>query len=397
MSKAQLVITAVVLEGRGKAQVARDYDLSRQWVHQLVARYHADGAAAFAPRSRRPHTNARAISAAIEDKIVRLRKTLDKAGYDAGAATIAEHLARDPAVTKVPALSTIWRILSRRGFVTPQPHKRPRSAWRRFCAEQPNELWQADVTHWRLADHTEIEILNILDDHSRVALASLARPTITGPDVLDTFLTVFTRWGTPASVLTEAGAIFTATPRRGGRSALQVSFGELGINYINSRPYHPQTCGKIERFHQTLKKRLSALPPARSITELQTQLDDFTAYYNTIRPHRALHRQTPSQAFSTRPKAFPTGYRIAPHSRVRHDRIDAAGVITIRYNSRLHHIGLSKHLRGTHVIVLIDDLDIRVLNRHTGQLIRKLVLDPTRDYQPRGVKCGNSPENRPKV
>ena len=244
MSKAQLVITAVVLEGRGKAQVAGDYDLSRQWVHQLVTRYHADGAAAFAPRSRRPHTNARAISAAIEDKIVRLRKTLDKAGYDAGAATIAEHLARDPAVTKVPALSTIWRILSRRGFVTPQPHKRPRSAWRRFCAEQPNELWQADVTHWRLADHTEIEILNILDDHSRVALASLARPTITGPDVLDTFLTVFTRWGTPASVLTEAGAIFTATPRRGGRSALQVSFGELGINYINSRPYHPQTCGK---------------------------------------------------------------------------------------------------------------------------------------------------------
>jgi hypothetical protein len=82
---------------------------------------------------------------------------------------------------------------------------------------------------------------------------------------------------------------------------------------------------------------------------------------------------------------------------VRHDRIDAASVITIRYHSRLHHIGLSKHLRGTHVIVLIDDLDIRVLHRHSGQLIRKLVLDPTRDYQPRGVKCGNSPENRPKV
>jgi transposase InsO family protein len=368
--------------------------LSRQWVHQLVARYNSDGPAAFQPRSRRPHTNARAISAALEDKIVRLRKTLDKAGYDAGAATIAEHLARDPEVAKVPALSTIWRILARRGFITPQPHKRPRSAWKRFTAAQPNELWQADATHWHLADGTQAEILNLLDDHARLVVASLARPTMTGPDVVDTFLAAFARRGTPASVLTDNGAIFTATPRRGGRSALQVVLGELGINYINSRPYHPQTCGKIERLHQTLKKRLAALPPARSITELQTQLDEFTTYYNTIRPHRAIDRRTPQHAFNARPKAFPTGYRIPPHYRVRHDRIDAAGVITIRYNSRLHHIGLSKHRTGTNVTVLIDDRNIRVLDRNTGTLIRKLVLDPTRDYQPRGVKCGNSPENR---
>jgi transposase InsO family protein len=394
MSKAQLVITAVVLEGRSKSQVARDYDLSRQWVHRLVTRYKTDGPAAFQPHSRRPHTNARAINAVLEDKIVRLRKTLDKAGYDAGAATIAEHLTRDPDVTKVPALSTIWRILARRGFIVPQPHKRPRSAWKRFTAAQPNELWQADTTHWHLADGTEAEILNLLDDHSRLALRSLARPTMTGPDVMDTFLAAFTGWGTPATVLTDNGAIFTATPRRGGRTALQVTLGELGINYINSRPYHPQTCGKIERFHQTLKKHLRALPGARCIAELQTQLDEFTTYYNTVRPHRAVDRRTPLQAFDARPKAFPTGYLIPPHYRVRHDRIDAAGVITLRYNSRLHHIGLSKHLRGTNVLVLIDDLDVRVLNRNTGTLIRKLTLDPNRDYQPRGVKCGNSPENR---
>ncbi len=397
MSKAQLVITDVVLEGRSKSEVARDYDLSRQWVHQLVTRYHSDGAAAFEPHSRRPHTNARAISAALEDKIVRLRKTLDKAGYDAGAATIAEHLSRDPHVTKVPALSTIWRILTRRGFIVAQPHKRPRSAWKRFTAAQPNELWQADTTHWHLADHTEAEIFNILDDHSRLALTSIAQPTITGPDVMDTFLAAFTRWGTPAAVLTDNGAIFTATPRRGGRTALQITLGELGINYINSRPYHPQTCGKVERFHQTLKKHLRALPAARTITELQTQLDEFTSYYNTIRPHRAVDRRTPLQAFNARPKAFPTGYLIPPHYRVRHDRIDAAGVITLRYNSRLHHIGLSKHRTGTKVTVLIDDRDIRVLDRNTGTLLRKLVLDPTRDYQPRGVKCGNSPENRLKA
>jgi transposase InsO family protein len=394
MSKAQLVITAVVLEGRSKSEVARDYEVSRQWVHQLVTRYQTEGAAAFEPRSRRPHHSPQAVSAELEERIVRLRKTLAKAGYDAGAATIAEHLARDAEVPKVPALSTIWRILSRRGFVVPQPHKRPRSAWKRFTAAQPNELWQADVTHWQLADDTEVEILNFLDDHSRVGLASQARPTVTGPDVTDTFTTACARWGTPAAVLTDNGAIFTATPRRGGRSALQVLLGALGVKYLTSRPYHPQTCGKIERFHQTLKKYLRAQPPAHTLAELQHQLDDFLVYYNTIRPHRALHRHTPIEAFNARPKAFPSGYQIPPHYRVRHDKIDAAGVITIRYNSRLHHIGLGKRRRGTNVIVLIDDLDIHVLDRHTGTPIRKLVLDPTRDYQPRGVKCGNSPENR---
>jgi integrase-like protein len=185
-----------------------------------------------------------------------------------------------------------------------------------------------------------------------------------------------------------------ARPRGGGRTALQVILGELAIKYLSSRPYHPQTCGKVERFHQTLKKRLRAATPAHTIAELQAQLDDFTRYYNTIRPHRAVGRRTPLQAFNARPKAFPTGYQTPPHYRVRHDRIDAAGVITLRHNSRLHHIGLSKRRRGTYVIVLINDLDIRVLHRDTGHLIRKLVLDPTRDHQPRGVKCGNSPENR---
>jgi transposase len=236
MSKAQLVITAVVLEGRSKSEVARDYGMSRYWVQQLVKRFEFEGAAAYQARSRRPHHNSRATDAAIEDAIIRLRKTLTKQGYDAGAATIAEHLSRDPAVTKVPAVATIWRVLCRRGFVAPQPRKRPRSAWKRFCADQPNELWQADVTHWHLADHTSAEILNLLDDHSRLAIASHTRPTIVGPDVTDIFTAAFTQWGTPASVLTDNGAIFTATPRRGGRTALQIILGELGIKYFSSRP-----------------------------------------------------------------------------------------------------------------------------------------------------------------
>ena len=396
MSKAQLVITAVVLEGRSKSEVARDYDVSRQWVQQLCKRYATEGDAAYRPRSRRPHHSPQATTIEVEDRIILLRKTLTRRGLDAGADTIAAHLATDPSIPNVPAISTIWRILKRRGFVTPQPHKRPRSSWKRFEAELPNQRWQADATHWHLAHGGGAEILNIIDDHSRLAIASLARRTITGPDVTTTFTTALSSWGPPASVLTDNGAIFTGQPRRGGRTALEITLGTLGIRYLNSRPYHPQTCGKIERFHQTQKKWLTA-HPAATLAQLQILLDEFTDYYNTVRPHRAIGRTTPIQAFNARPKATPTGYLIPAHCRVRHDRIDAAGVITIRYNSRLHHIGLSKRRRGTHVLVLINDRDIRVLDRNSGQLIRKLTLDPSRDYQPRGVKCGNSPENRLKV
>jgi transposase len=180
MSLARLVITAVTVEGRSKSEVARNYGVSRVWVQKLVHRYQREGPAAFQRRSRRPHSNPRAVDLEIQDQIVRLRKTLTKRGLDAGAETIAAHSAADGTTSPVPAVCTIWRILSRRGFVWPQPQKRPRSSWKTFCAEQPNERWQADITHWRLADQTEVEILNILDDHSRVNLAAHARRVTTG-------------------------------------------------------------------------------------------------------------------------------------------------------------------------------------------------------------------------
>jgi transposase InsO family protein len=166
MSMARVVIMAVVLEGRSRSAVARDYGVSRRWVQTLVARYLAEGESAFEPRSRRPHTSPQRTSQAVEDAIVALRKDLTEAGHDAGAETIAWHLRRQAGSS--PSVATIWRILSRRGFVTPQPHKRPRSSWRRFEASLPNEVWQADITHWPLAGGNDAEILNILDDHSRL-------------------------------------------------------------------------------------------------------------------------------------------------------------------------------------------------------------------------------------
>src|SRR5258706_10680706 len=143
MALEQVVVAAVRVEGRSKSEVARSYGVSRRWVHELCKRFDAHGEAGLEPRSRRPHRSPHQTSDEVEDQIVSLRKTLSEAGFDAGAHTIALHLPQvhDP----IPSAATIWRILARRGFVTPQPQKRPKSSHIRFCAEQPNELWQADV------------------------------------------------------------------------------------------------------------------------------------------------------------------------------------------------------------------------------------------------------------
>lgn len=393
MSLAELVIVSVVVEGRSKSEVARDYKISRYWVQQLVRRYEAEGEAAFLPRSRRPHTNPRALSPELEDRIVRLRKELSKKGLDAGAETIRTHLQRAN-VERLPSASTIWRILTRRGFVTPQPRKRPKGAGRRFAAEQPNERWQADTTHWQLADGTSVEILNILDDHSRLDLLSKARPTTTGADVVAGFRTAFKRYGIPASVLTDNGAVFTGTPRRGGRVALEIELDLLGVRFHHSRPYHPQTCGKVERFHQTQKKWLAAQPAPATLADLQRQLDRFRHYYNTVRPHRAVNRRTPQQAYQARPKAAPAKPPIPVHYRVRRDKTDAIGVVTLRYDSQLRHIGLGREHARKRILMLIADRYLRAVDAETGELLRELTIDPAKNYQPLGRPPG-PPKGRP--
>jgi transposase InsO family protein len=381
MSLARLVITAVRVEGRSKSAVAREYGISRRWVHELVSRYDTAGDAGLVPRSRRPHTSPTRTPIRVEEAIVAWRKTLSDQGLDAGAETIAVHLAGE--LGAAPSTATIWRILSRRGFVTPQPHKRPRSSYIRFAADLPNERWQTDITHWHLADDTGVEILNIIDDHSRYAIASTTRPVFKAADVVAVFLHAADQHGPPGTLLTDNGAVFTAAPRH-GRCALETELGTLGITHARSRPYHPQTCGKVERFHQTLKRWLARHDPAATTADLQTQLDTFRGYYNQTRPHRALHRRTPASAYTARPKAVPippAPARAPRHYRVRVDRVDPSGVVTLRHTSRLHHIGIGRAHAGTRVTLLIADLHIRIIT-DDGQLLRELTLNPSRDYQP---------------
>jgi transposase InsO family protein len=331
----------------------------------------------------------------VEDEIIRWRKQLVEQGLDAGAATIHYHLSR--CGDDVPSVATIWRVLGRRGFVTPQPHKRPKSSWIRFEAQLPNECWQADITHWQLADGTGVDICNLLDDYSRVITASRAFPVTTAKAVVGVFRQAARQWGLPASMLTDNGCVFTAW-HRGGTTTFELELLGHGIELKHSRPYHPQTCGKVERFHQTLKKYLAKQPAADTIEELQTQIDWFTDYYNHQRPHRAKNRQTPKSAYDSRDKARPNPNLEHKGVRVRQDRVDKTGVVTLRHNGRLHHIGIGRDHNRKRVLMLIAALDIRIITPQ-GELLRQLTLDPTKDYQgtgrPPGPPKGRTP-NRAK-
>jgi transposase len=217
---AQLVVTAVLVEGRSKSEVAREYGVSRRWVITLVQRFLTGGDAGLQPRSRRPHHSPGRTVQAVEDEIIALRKDLDRHGHEAGAATIAAHLEQRHGPDGVPAVSTIWRILSARGFVTPQPHKRPKSSYERFCGDAPNERWQLDITHYRLADGSEVEVLNMIDDHSRLAIASTTRRIFTAADVDTAFGKAAAQHAADLGGLEAIHSMFGATARQGkGRGA----------------------------------------------------------------------------------------------------------------------------------------------------------------------------------
>jgi transposase InsO family protein len=391
VSKARLVITAIETEGISQAEAARRYGMSEGWVSKLMARRRAEGDAAFEPKSRRPVTSPNATPEPVVDRVLALRKQLVESGLDAGAETIAWHLQHHHDV--VLSRATVNRILARAGAVTPEPAKRPRSSYIRFQAEMPNETWQSDFTHYRLATGQDVEVITWLDDHSRYALHTSAHHRITARIVLDTFTEAADQHGYPASTLTDNGMVYTVrfAGGRGGRSMLEHELRRLGIVQKNSRPNHPTTCGKVERFQQTMKKWLRAQPvQPTTLDQLQALLEEFATAYNQHRPHRSLpHRATPATAYTTRPKATPGADRSGDtHDRVRFDRIDNVGTVTLRVNGRLHHIGVGRTHARTHVILLVHDLDVRVIDAATGELLRELVIDPTRDYQPTGAPHG---------
>lgn len=400
----RLVITAVVIENRPVRHVAVEYGVSKSWIYLLLDRYRREGDAAFEPRSRRPMSSPTAVPTEIVDLIVELREKLAATGLDAGPETIAWHLAHHHGQTVSRA--TVARYLTKHGLVVPEPKKKPRSSYIRFQAAMPNETWQADFTHHRLTrpdgrPGPDSEILTWLDDCSRFALSVTAHHRVTGPTVLATFRQTVAQYGMPASTLTDNGMVFTTRLSQGRRGAgtrngYETELRRLGIVQKNSRPNHPTTCGKVERFQQTMKKWLRGQPAQpTNLAELQTLIDAFVAEYNHRRPHRSLdHRATPAAVYTSRPKATPTttDRHDDTHDRVREDKVDKSGKVTLRYQGQLYSIGVGRTHARTRVLLLVQDRNIRIVNTATGELLRELTLNPDCDYQPTGCSLGPLPE-----
>ncbi len=336
------------------------------WFFYELRRRHARGES-IEPRSRAPKLVANRTPVEVENAIVAMRKDLENWGFDAGPASIHWHLG-EVGLHPLPSESTIWRILKARGMVVAEPAKAPKRSRVRFVARWANECWQLDDTGWELADGHEVKILNVLDDHSRLAVASSALETVTGAATLAVFAAAAAIVGWPARFLSDNAAAF--------RHVLATALAAIGIGAGHSRPYHPQTNGKVERFHQTQKRWLAKQPRATTLEELQAQLDLFRLIYNHHRPHRSLGRQRPADVWNAAPKTGPADRALGTPSRI-YTGIVNGGCFRLGKKWRIT-IGASYDdqralavVTGTACHVFVD-----------GRLARELTLNPDRIDQP---------------
>jgi transposase InsO family protein len=379
------LMIALTSEGVNVSEFCRQHGISRETFYVWRRRYAGAGLSGLEPRSRAPKTTPGRISGEVEEAIVALRKELSEGGVDAGPGTIQWHLGRQ-GWRAVPSEATIWRVLVRRGFVVAEPRKRPKSSYVRFQASAPNELWQADCIDWVTAGGS-VRILSFLDDHSRVALRVAALSEATTEATWETFCQASAVWGVPLGQLSDNALNFSGR-LRGVEVRFEIELRAIGVVPKTSRPYNPQTCGKVERFQQTLKKWLRRQRLAADLTVLQTQLDTFVAYYNFERPHRGIGRRTPAEAWAATPPAINLGVALPGPANASTVIVDDRGVVRVgRYRIAIgnhwHHRHARVHHNDTHAAIYIDH-----------KLVRALTLDPTRSYQPPGLPRGRRPRLR---
>lgn len=363
------LIVEVDLDDLNVTEFCREHGISTWFFYQLRKRYAAEGESGLEPRSRAPKTVTNRTPGWVEDLIIDLRKDLDNQGLDAGPATIWSHLQdRLPAETTLPSEATIWRVLSRRGFIVPEPKKAPKHAYRRFAAERANECWQLDDIDWLLTDDSEIKIITLLDDCTRVCPGLKAVETVNGPAAFDAFSSAAEKWGWPARFLSDNAKAY--------KISLAEAVGALGVDHRHGRSYHPQTQGKVERFHQTLQKWLKAQPSAGSLAELQALLDIFCDIYNNKRPHRAVGRKTPAAVYAQTPKSGPSARPIGTPTSLH--RVTVTGGVC--HINKRYTITIGAEYNNQTATIVITGLACHVFIG--ARLVRQLQLDPTRRYQP---------------
>ena len=344
-------------------EFCRTHGVSRWFFYDLRRRHAREGDAVLTVKSRAPHRVPARTPSAVEDAIVATRKQLLDEGLDAGPATIRFHL---DGLEGLPSESTIWRILVARGQVNAQPSKAPKSR-RSFTATRANEVWALDDTDWALTDGTGVKIMDIIDDHSRFAIASHAMPACDGPNVLATMAAAAQQHGWPERFWSDNARVFTHT--------LANAVEPLGVIASHTRPFSPNSNGKVERFHQTVKRWLDARPRAETLDELQHQLDTFRHVYNTRRPHRALNRRFPADVWNTAARTGPTDRPINTPTIVTDTIVSGSRVYSGPYAIT---IGAQHDHQRALTIITGNRCHIFV----NGKLARTLTLNTTRRSQP---------------
>ncbi|WP_236005670.1 DDE-type integrase/transposase/recombinase, partial [Amycolatopsis pittospori] len=334
-------------------------------------------------RSTRPKTVPHATPEPVVAEIVRLRTEL---APDNGADPIRDRLL-ELAVEQdwagrgwpVPARATINRILSRKGLLESNSRKRPRSSYRRFCYARPRDCYQIDATEVALAGGAAVVVFEVLDDHSRMLVAGHAAPAETARDAIAAITQAVTDYGAPAIVLSDNGSAFTSRSRRPntGQSQFARTVTGWGTRLIHSSPYHPQTCGKVERHHQTFKRWLAHQAQPATLTELQALLTVYREYYNHRR-HSALGRRTPAQVWTNADRhGGPQHLPVQDDATVHRLKVSADGTVNLGKRARLR-IGRA---HAGHTITIIRDTDRATAYTHSGDPIGHIHLDHTKTYQ----------------
>lgn len=360
--------------------------MSREWFYATRRRLQeGDLPQSLMPRSSRPKTSPGSVPSLVERMAIEARSRLKAEGWDHGPISVAYELAR--LGVKAPSRSTLARIFTRHGLVKPEPKKRPRTSYIRFRYPAPNECWQIDATDWALADGTVVAIFQLNDDHSRLQLASLAARSENAVDAVRVVTLGMARHGVPQRLLSDNGVALNPS-RRGWIGELTALMVSLGVQPIASSIGHPQTQGKNERGHGTLKRWLRAQPAAADLPELQAQLDRFDLLYNQHRPHQSLEMATPHACYTATPKSPTPTPRIADQPALRapdhHVRIaNAQGILkvaSIRIMTAQQHAGQTFH-------ILLDPTTIHVFD-NDGTLQQSHPRPPAGSYirnnKPRG-------------
>lgn len=359
----------------GVVKWCRVNGISRATFYRHLARVQAEGA--YVARSRRPLTSPGATAQEVVAAIVALRTSL---GIDNGALTIHYHLGQDASLagSRIPSPATIHKILRREGLVVPAPRKRPKSSWRRFSYARPRDCYQVDATIVTLASRANVVVFEVLDDATRVLVATRAALSENATDAVAAVRTAFTDFGVPAIVLSDNGVAFTSRFHGGGTSRLTLAVTGAGARLIHSSPYHPQTCGKVERHHRTFKDWLATQPTPATLEQLQDLCDRYQHWYNTERPH-SVHHAPPRTIWDTAPAyGGPEHLPLQQDAAVSTCKVSKVGVIKCANVT----ISVGQRLAGQYLTVVRDGQHLTIYSAD-GRPMGHLVINPAKQHQGR--------------